>query len=228
MRTVKFLKRKPIETRSMKNSGKWTWWASAAAKALDKKTTVHQLRTDLREIIQNGDAFAPSKNDIMFELHFDGEKFRVRPVEEKDREGKKTGAAAAGREFDPRERGLQIVEKVKNAEGGAWNGNDLIEKFGLSPAVLHRRRKEHRIIFWRDAQHNFFYPKWQFTESGALRPGIEEILDTFNSSDEWRIMRYFLSARHQLGEKRPLDLLRAGQIKEVLAHAKANAEEGSW
>ena len=210
-------------------------WASfigkqnaAAVKALTKKSTVHKLTADLTDIILAEETFDLSKGKVLIELGFDGEKFQIKPADDSDGEAEKAGAPTIGKKFDPRERGLQIVEKAKTAEGGAWDGNDLSQKFRLSPAVLHRRRKEHRIIFWRDAQHNFFYPKWQFTESGALRPGIEEILNTFNSSDEWRIMRYFLSARYQLGEKRPLDLLRAGRVEEVLAHAKSNAEEGSW
>lgn len=135
---------------------------------------------------------------------------------------------AAAARFDPRAKGLELVEKTKLAEGGAWSGSDLNRHFKLTPATLHRRRKEHRIVFWRDARHAFFYPKWQFTETGALLPGIEEVLGAFKSSDEWRIMRYFLTPRYQLGGKRPLDLLRAGEVEKVVPHAHAHAAEGSW
>jgi len=234
MATLKFLKQKPVRRRYIKKYGNSKWssfvgkQSAAAVKALTKKTTVHKLTADLTDIILGEEAFDLSKKNMLIELGFDGEKFQVKPADESEREAEKASVPTVRRKFDPRGIGLQIVEKAKEAEGGAWSGNKLNEQFNLSPATLHRRRKEHRIIFWRDARHDFFYPKWQFTESGALRPGIEEILNTFNSSDEWRIMRYFLSTRHQLGEKRPLDLLRAGRVEEVIAHAKANAEEGSW
>jgi hypothetical protein len=137
-------------------------------------------------------------------------------------------AAREKRPFDPEAKGMQLVEKAKTAEGGAWSGSELQQLFQLSPANLHRRRKEHRIIFWRDAHHAFFYPKWQFTGTGALQPGIEEVLDIFKSSDEWRVMRYFLTPRYQLDDKRPLDLLRADEAEKVLTHARTHAEEGSW
>ena len=130
--------------------------------------------------------------------------------------------------FDPRAAGLQQVEKFKAAEGGAWSGNELKKRFGLSPATLHGRRKARRIVFWRDARHEFFYPQWQFTEAGALRPGIEKILKVFNSADEWRVMRYFLSPRRQLDGKKPLDLLSGGEVEKVVAHARNNVAEGSW
>jgi hypothetical protein len=106
-------------------------------------------------------------------------------------------------------------------------GNEL-NKLGLTPATLHGRRKARRIVYWRDARHVFFYPRWQFTEAWALRPGIEKILKIFNSADEWRIMHYFLSPRRQLDGKKPLDLLRAGEVEKVISHAQNNFAEGSW
>lgn len=130
--------------------------------------------------------------------------------------------------FDPRAAGLALVQKLKESEGGSWSGRELNERFGLTSATLHGRRKMRRIVFWRDAKHDFFYPQWQFTEAGAMRPGIEDILKVFNSTDEWRVMRYFLSPRRQLEGKKPLDLLRSGEVEKVISHAQNNAAEGSW
>src|SRR5205085_11173357 len=70
--------------------------------------------------------------------------------------------AAAEAQFDPDAAGLELVERLKAAEGGAWSGNELKKRFDLSPATLHGRRKARRIVFWRDARHEFFYPRWQF------------------------------------------------------------------
>jgi hypothetical protein len=122
-----------------------------------------------------------------------------------------------------------LVEELQAAEGGAWTGQELQgEGFRLSPATLHRRRKEHRIIYWRDARHDFHYPKWQFTPGGALLPGIQEVLAVFQSRDEWRILSYFLGRRSQLGGLRPLDCLRQGEIERVLTHAQIHAAENTW
>jgi hypothetical protein len=87
---------------------------------------------------------------------------------------------------------------------------------------------EHRIVYWRDAKHDFHYPKWQFTPTGAILPGVQEVLQIFRSEDEWGVMSYFLGKRQQLGDRRPLDLLRQGEKATVLAHAKLNADENTW
>lgn len=141
-------------------------------------------------------------------------------------EEKKSQTQAAA--FDPHEAGRRMVEELKAAEGGAWTGRELQKRFSLIPATLHRRRKEFRIVYWRDAQHNFHYPKWQFGPVGALLPGIQEVLETLQSHDEWRVMRYFLSPRGQLDNRSPLDLLGKGEVEKVLGHTKIHVEENTW
>ena len=131
-------------------------------------------------------------------------------------------------QFDPLEAGRQAVLQMQNAEGGAWTGAELEARFGLTPANLHKRRAEFRIVSWKDAKNQFHYPKWQFNPAGVLLPGVQEVLQIFRSSDDWRVMRYFLAPRHQLGDRTALDLLRSGDGDKVVAHAKAHAEENSW
>ena len=130
--------------------------------------------------------------------------------------------------FDPDVAGHDLAVRMQETEGGSWTGTELERRFGLTPATLHRRRKEHRIVFWRDALHEFHYPRWQFTPTGALLCGLQEVLEVFRSQDEWRIMRYFLGPREQFGGRRALDLLRAGEVGKVLAHAKTHAAENTW
>lgn len=130
--------------------------------------------------------------------------------------------------FDPREAGLALVRQMQQAEGGAWTGAELHARFELTPATLHRRRSEHRIVFWRDAKENFHYPKWQLTPTGALLPGVQEVVQTFRSADEWRVMRYFLTPRKQLENQSPLALLQRGEQDKVIAHARIHGQENTW
>ena len=134
----------------------------------------------------------------------------------------------APQSFDPFEAGRRAVVAMQQAAGGAWTGSELEKELKLTPATLHKRRSDRRIVFWKDAKNQFHYPKWQFNAAGAVLPGVKDVLKVLNSSDEWRVMRYFLAPRHQLDDQTPLDLLRAGDTDTVVAHAKAHGQENSW
>ena len=58
--------------------------------------------------------------------------------------------------------------------------------------------------------------------------GIEDILRIIDSDDHWRLLFYFLSNRYSLAGRRPLDLLREGNVAEVIEHAKTYAADNSW
>ncbi len=98
----------------------------------------------------------------------------------------------------------------------------------MTPSTLHARRRDFRIVSWRDARGRFHYPKWQFNGAGVLLPGIQEVLQTFRSTDQWGVMRYFLSPRLQLDGQTPLASLRAGETEKVPAHARVHAQGNTW
>jgi hypothetical protein len=125
--------------------------------------------------------------------------------------------------FAPELPGVEVVESLKKAEGGSWKGTTLPR----NPEELSRMRSEFQIVAWSDGK-GYQYPKWQFKRSsGGFLPGIQEILQILKSSDEWRVMRYFLDHREML-EGRILDLLRAGKVNEAIAHARLNFAQNTW
>lgn len=127
-----------------------------------------------------------------------------------------------------RERGREAASRLQKMQGGAWTGAQLKERFDLSSATLHRRRADHRIVFWQDAKHVFYYPQWQFTNTGAVLPDLKAVLTIFQSNDGWRLTQYFLTPRQQLDNQSPLTLINHGQLERVIAHAKLNSEEDTW
>lgn len=135
---------------------------------------------------------------------------------------------ASAKGFDPSEAGKNAIRELQNAEGGAWTGAELLREYGLTPATLHKRRMNHLIVWWRDALNHFHYPKWQFQEGGVLLVGIKDVLKIFKSTDQWRVMRYFLTPKHHLQDQTPLALLRAGKAAQVVSHAKLHAKENTW
>ncbi len=122
--------------------------------------------------------------------------------------------------------GTGVRKKLEAAEGGAIDGKTAAHLLRTTEAAVRRRWRQYRLMAWQKGN-RMFYPKWQFSGRGMLA-GIEEVLQVFRSHDQWRLMLYFLSKRHSLQQKRPLDLLRTGRVAEVLEHAKLHAREHTW
>ena len=122
--------------------------------------------------------------------------------------------------FDPYKAGLEAVEELKTAEGGAIKESEL-------KAILSRDIPQ-PCISWVE-NNTTYYPKWQFTEEFEVIPCIKKILNIFDASDDkWRVMRYFLASRFTLKDNTPLNLIRQEQGDKVIEHAKIHFEANTW
>jgi len=132
------------------------------------------------------------------------------------------------KKWDPYQEGLKFIETLKGAEGGALTSVEIHNKYGITSAMLRQSRASRGIIFWRERHGAFHYPVWQFGVSGAVLPGIEDLLQLFASEDQWRIMLYFLSNRRSLRRRRPLDLLRTGELNFLLKMTRGYVADNNW
>lgn len=123
-------------------------------------------------------------------------------------------------------RGKIVKERLAADEGGSISSMEVARLLGIARTTVLRRWHAHRLVAWK-RERAVRFPLWQFEGTKLLR-GIEEILKTFQSNDQWRVITYFLSKRLSLGGRRPLDLLREGKATEVVAHAKAYAADNTW
>jgi hypothetical protein len=66
---------------------------------------------------------------------------------------------------------------------------------------------------------------WQFSEQGTLH-GLEAILDALKPHDAWTKLVFFTTENAATGGKKPLDVLRSGNVERVLAAARTYGEQG--
>jgi len=123
-------------------------------------------------------------------------------------------------------RGEIAKKKLAAVEGGSISSTRASQLLGISKQTALRRWRRHQVVGWKRGKAVRF-PVWQFA-GGKMLEGIEDVLRIIDSDDHWRLMLYFLSNRHSLGDRRPLDLLREGKVAEVIEHAKAYAAENAW
>lgn len=120
-------------------------------------------------------------------------------------------------------RGESVRAKLKTAEGENLSAEEAAEELGMSKVAVLKRLKTGRLIAWREERQNAFrFPAWQF-KNGRVLQGLEEVLIKLRASarlDDFGLMLFFLSHSRFLGNKRPLDLLRDGELHKVLQAAE--------
>jgi hypothetical protein len=125
---------------------------------------------------------------------------------------------------DARVRGLHLREQVLKAEGGTWSAEEVGQHLGISRQGVERRRREDRLLALPVGGRAYRYPRWQFDSEGVL-PGFPEILAAFALPGAWTRAAFFLGTNDLLGGRRPLDVLRQGQVGEVMAAAATYGEQ---
>jgi hypothetical protein len=138
--------------------------------------------------------------------------------------------AAAVRNQDPlamaRLRGIDAKRRMLTDEGGILSAEKVGEVLTISRQAVEKRRKAGRLIGVSLGRRGFGYPAWQFSERGTL-PGLEVALDALKPHDAWTKLVFFTSENAVTDGKKPLDVLRSGDIEKVVAAAQTYGEQGA-
>ena len=125
-------------------------------------------------------------------------------------------------------RGMEVRQNLKEAEGGSSSSEELARQLQISKTSVLKRLAVGHLLAWREERLQAArFPRWQFDDHGHVLNGLEEVLAILNQDarlDVWGKVLFFLQEKPSLGGQRPLDLLRAGKLREVRMAAAAYAE----
>ena len=134
------------------------------------------------------------------------------------------------RQEDPlgpaRLRWLRDRERLLSAEGGAVPVTAAMTFLGLkSRQAVQQRRARGKLLGLPLGGSAYLYPVWQFNQQGVI-PGLSEVLAALERLDPWGQAAFLLSGDARLDGLRPLDVLRAGRVAEVVTAARQYGEQG--
>ena len=125
-------------------------------------------------------------------------------------------------------RGLGARQQLAEAEGGSLSSEEVARMLEISKTAVLKRLATGRLLAWREERLQAArFPRWQFDDHGQVLAGLEEVLEILHGDerlDAWGRILFFLQEKGALGDRRPLDLLRAGKLKEVGLAAQAYVE----
>jgi hypothetical protein len=125
-------------------------------------------------------------------------------------------------------RGVLARKQLEQAEGGSLSSDEAAGLLGLRKRQsVDYQRRERALVAWRTSTGKWRYPVWQFQENGVL-PGIRECLACLPGDAGFGAMIFFLSERHSLAGRRPLDLLREGKVEQAVAAAGRHDRHGAY
>jgi len=123
-------------------------------------------------------------------------------------------------------RGIQAQRRLLEEHGGTLSAAESAQILGLSREAVDKRRQANALLALSMGRHGYRYPVWQFTKSGTL-PGLKDLLQALAPHDQWMQIAFFVSKNPRLNDATPIDALKAGNLKRVLAAAQAYGEHGA-
>jgi hypothetical protein len=99
------------------------------------------------------------------------------------------------------------------------------ELLNTTRQTVNNRRQKGTLVGLKVGKRGFVYPLWQFAAGGTLG-GLDDVLSELEALEPWTQMAFILNRNSRLGGRRPLDLLREGNIPPVVEAAAAYGRQG--
>jgi len=122
--------------------------------------------------------------------------------------------------------GLDAKARLIEQNGGVFKTEEVAEYLDITPQAVNKRRARRQLAGLTFRKRGYVFPAWQFTDRGTV-PGLEQVLHALDSHDEWMQNVFFINPNTRLGGRRPLDLLREGEIQQVLDAAREFGQPGA-
>lgn len=125
-------------------------------------------------------------------------------------------------------RGVEAWQQLAEAEGGSCSSDEVARLLQISKTAALKRLAAGRLLAWEEERLGAKrFPRWQFDDQGHVQAGLEAVLAILNRDTRLDVrgkMLFFLQTKPTLGNRRPLDLLREGKLKEAQLAAEGYVE----
>lgn len=133
--------------------------------------------------------------------------------------------------FAARLRGLEAKKRLEVEAGGFLKTGDVQKLLnGISAAAITKRCDSHKLLVVRAEPRGNLFPRLQFDDRrGELLRWIPDVLPALaaKGAEGWGQLAFLLNDNDRLDGRRPIDLLREGDVSVVLEAARNFGEHGA-
>lgn len=124
-------------------------------------------------------------------------------------------------------RGREIAIADLEAAGGAFDLEQVRQLLhDISRQRVEKRVQEGSLLWVPGPSNRRRYPTVQFTRKGEVVDGLKAVRDALPTQDPWAVLNFFVQPDARLGGRKPIDVLKAGEVDLVVSAARAVAQQG--
>ncbi|KRP85981.1 hypothetical protein AOQ73_36515 [Bradyrhizobium pachyrhizi] len=124
--------------------------------------------------------------------------------------------------------GARIAEADLLQSGGAYDLDQVRSVMGgISRHAVNKRVEDGTLLAIPGLGKRKLYPVLQFNPDGTTVDGLKAVTGALPTSNPWVLLNFLIHPDDRLGGRRPIDLLRKGEIKLVIEAARRTAEHGA-
>jgi nucleoid DNA-binding protein len=134
--------------------------------------------------------------------------------------------------YDPSPRALALLRGKKISEddlkdsGGSYTLQDVETLLGISRQAIDKKVQDDALLAVPGPHGRRRYPTVQFTKDGTV-PGLRNVLKSLPSTNGWFRLNFLVTPDSHLAGRRPIDVLKEGDVEPVLTAAKAVGVQGA-
>jgi hypothetical protein len=125
-------------------------------------------------------------------------------------------------------KGVQIAQNDLKESGGAYDLDQVrVLMNGISRQMVDRKVREGSLLAVPGPSNRRAYPTVQFNHDGTVVPGLKAVQEALPTENPWAVLNFLVRPDPRLNGRKPIDLLKAGEIDLVIDAAQRMGQQGS-
>jgi hypothetical protein len=124
-------------------------------------------------------------------------------------------------------RGAEAIAEDLKAAGGTFDLEAVCSLTRLTRQAIHKQVTDGRLLAVPGPSNRNVYPVAQFNNDGRPVEGLKEARDALGSRSPWMLLNFLVNPEARLDNRKPIDLLRAGNLDVVVEAARRVGIQGA-
>jgi hypothetical protein len=125
-------------------------------------------------------------------------------------------------------RGVALIEEDLKASGGTYSLEEVRGLMrGVSRQAVNNRVRDGSLLAVAGPSNRAVYPVVQFTADGTPVAGLKVVRKALQTNNDWMLLNFLVHPEPRLEGKKPIDLLKAGQVEKVVEAAQRVGVQGA-